>query len=77
MDKSRRLFDNRSKTFNISIDELLNNNVKNLLVEKVSNTEKLARLILKALKWLGAIFLVLLTIEIIVFIILAILKIIN
>lgn len=63
-----------SKTFNISIDELLNNDVKNILVEKVSNTEKLAGLVLKILKWLGTIFLVLLSIEILVFIVLIVLK---
>lgn len=66
-----------SKTFNISIDELLNNDVKNILVEKVSNTEKLAGLVLKILKWLGTIFLVLLSIEILVFIVILVLKIIN
>ena len=39
-----------SKEFNISIDELLNNDIQNVLVEKVSNTEKLAGLILKIIK---------------------------
>ncbi len=63
-----------SKTFNISIDELLNNDVKNILVEKVSNTEKLAGLVLKLIKWLGISFLVLLIIDIIAFIVFLIIR---
>lgn len=39
-----------SKELNVSIDELLDNDVKDVLVEKVSNTEKLSELILKILK---------------------------
>ena len=31
-----------SKALNVSIDELLNNDIKQVLVEKVNNTEKLA-----------------------------------
>ena len=38
-----------SKELNISIDELLNNDIKQVLVEKVSNTEKLAKIIIKIL----------------------------
>jgi transcriptional regulator with XRE-family HTH domain len=41
-----------SKELNISIDELLDNDVKSVVVEKVSNTEKLAGLIYKLLKGL-------------------------
>ena len=44
-----------SKVLNISIDELLDNDIQNVVVEKVSNTEKLAGLVLKVLKWLGII----------------------
>ncbi|MBQ6285070.1 MAG: helix-turn-helix transcriptional regulator [Bacilli bacterium] len=40
-----------SKELNVSIDELLDNDIQNILVEKVSNTEKLAGLILKIIKW--------------------------
>ena len=40
-----------SKELKVSIDELLNNDVKDVLVEKVSNTEKLAGLILNIIKW--------------------------
>ena len=39
-----------SKELNVSIDELLDNDIKNVLVEKVSNTEKLAGLTLKIIK---------------------------
>ena len=39
-----------SKELNISIDELLDNDTKSILIEKVSNTEKLAGLILKIIK---------------------------
>ena len=39
-----------SKIFNISLDELTDNDIKNILVEKTSNTEKLAGLILKLIK---------------------------
>ena len=41
-----------SKIFNVSLDELVNNDIKNVLVEKTSNTEKLAGLILKLLKFM-------------------------
>ena len=39
-----------SKEFNVSIDDLLDNDIQNILVDKVSNTEKLAGLILKLIK---------------------------
>ena len=39
-----------SKIFNVSLDELTDNDIKNILVEKTSNTEKLAGLILKLIK---------------------------
>lgn len=45
-----------SKTFNISIDELLDNDIKTILVEKVSNTEKLAEIVIKILKIAGIVF---------------------
>ena len=47
-----------SKALNVSIDELLNNDIKPVLVEKVSNTEKLAGLIIKILKIMGILFIV-------------------
>lgn len=47
-----------SKALNVSIDELLDNDVKNVLVEKVSNTEKLAGIIIKILKVAGIVFII-------------------
>ena len=41
-----------SKIFNISLDELVDNNIKEILVEKTSNTEKLAGIILKLMKFI-------------------------
>lgn len=42
-----------SKIFNISLDELANNDLNSVIIEKVSNTEKLAGLIIKILKIIG------------------------
>ena len=63
-----------SKIFNVSLDELVDNKVKDLLVEKISNTEKLAGMIIKILKFIGIVFLVIFVIDIIVFILFAALK---
>ena len=41
-----------SKIFNVSLDELTDNDIKAVLVEKTSNTEKLAGLILKLIKFM-------------------------
>ena len=41
-----------SKIFNVSLDELVGNDIKEILVEKTTNTEKLAGIILKLLKFL-------------------------
>lgn len=57
-----------SKIFQISIDELLDNPVTNILEEKVSNTEKLAGIIIKILKIFGVVFLILLVIDMIAFV---------
>ena len=43
-----------SKIFNISLDELTNNDINNILIEKVSNNERLAGIIIKILKVIGA-----------------------
>lgn len=66
-----------SKTLNVSIDELLENDVKGLLVEKVSNTEKLAGIIIKILKIIGIIFIVLLVIDLVTLILFNVVKINN
>ena len=42
-----------SKVLNVSIDDLLDNDIKEIIVEKVSNTEKLAGIIIKILKIMG------------------------
>ena len=55
-----------SKLFQISIDELLDNDTKDILVNKVSNTEKLAGIIIKILKVIGVLailYLVLLNLQ--------------
>lgn len=57
-----------SQTFKVSIDELLDNDVASVLVEKVSNTEKLAGMIIKILKGIGIFILVFLIIDILSFV---------
>ena len=47
-----------SKALNISIDELLENDVKGVLMEKVSNTEKLAGIVIKILKVIGVLIII-------------------
>lgn len=42
-----------SEVFSISLDELTDNNMDNILINKVSNTEKLAALTIKILKFIG------------------------
>lgn len=39
-----------SKIFHVTLDELTNNDVKDILVEKISNTEKMANTTIKVLK---------------------------
>lgn len=41
-----------SRIFKVSLDELADNDIKDVLVEKTSNTEKLAGLILKLIKFM-------------------------
>ncbi len=54
-----------SKALNVSIDELLDNEIKSVLEEKVSNTEKLAGIIIKILKAIGIVFVICLVIDVI------------
>ena len=63
-----------SRLFKISLDELTENDTTTLVMQKVSNTEKLAGLVLKVSKWLGVCFLVTLVIDIISFIIFMFIK---
>lgn len=57
-----------SKALNVSIDELLNNDIQSVLVEKVSNTEKLAGIIIMILKVLGILFLIYVVLIVIAFV---------
>ena len=63
-----------SKIFNISLDELVDNNIKEIIVEKVSNTELLAGIIIKILKAIGILFLVFLIIDIIALILFTVVR---
>ena len=63
-----------SRLFKISLDELTENDTTTLVMQKVSNTEKIAGLVLKVSKWLGVCFLVTLVIDIISFIIFMFIK---
>ena len=63
-----------SRLFKISLDELTENDMTTLVMQKVSNTEKLAGLVLKVSKWLGVCFLITLVIDIISFIIFMFIK---
>lgn len=60
-----------SSSLNISIDELLGNDINNILVGKISNTEKLAGIMIKILKFIGIAFIVLFIIDLIVLILYA------
>ena len=63
-----------SRLFKVSLDELTENDMTTLVMQKVSNTEKLAGLVLKVSKWLGVCFLITLVIDIISFIIFMFIK---
>lgn len=58
-----------SKIFNVSLDELVDNDIKNILIEKASNTEKLAELTLKVIKISSIIFAIIILVVILLFII--------
>ena len=47
-----------SKAFNVSVDEILDNDSKEFLMNKISNTEKLAGIIIKILKVIGIVIVV-------------------
>ena len=47
-----------SKAFNVSIDEILDNDSKEFLMNKISNTERLAGIIIKILKVIGFVIVV-------------------
>lgn len=54
-----------SQLFHISLDELVGNDIRDVIVEKVSNTEKLAGILIKILKFIGVLFVVFIIINII------------
>ena len=58
-----------SKTLKVSLDDLLDNDIQNIVVEKISNNEKLTKMAIKAAKFIGILFVILLVIDIISFII--------
>jgi len=47
-----------AKIFKVSLDELVNNDIKDILVDKISNTEKLAGMIIKILRVLGVLLII-------------------
>lgn len=57
-----------SKALSVSVDELLDNDIKGVLETRVSNTEKLAGIIIRILKVMGILFAVFVIIDIIAFI---------
>ena len=63
-----------SRLFKISLDELTENDMTTLVMQKVSNTEKLAGLVLKVSKWLGVCFLITLVIDILLLLYLCLLN---
>ncbi|MEF9892189.1 helix-turn-helix transcriptional regulator [Anaerorhabdus sp.] len=52
--------------FQISLDDLVDNDIKNIVVEKVSNTEKLAGIIIDTLKVIGIGFVILIILAIVI-----------
>lgn len=54
-----------SRIFCVSLDELVSNDIDNIIVEKISNTEKLAGIIIKILRVLGVAFIILFIIDIV------------
>ena len=63
-----------SKIFKISLDKLTDNDLNDIVIEKISNTEKLAGLILKVSKCIGICFLIMLVIDVVAFIIFTFIK---
>lgn len=57
-----------SKIFNISLDKLVNNDIQNMLIERVSNTERLAGITIKILRRIGIFFFIFLVIIVVLFI---------
>lgn len=58
-----------SKIFEVTLSELADNDVREIVVGKINSTEKLAGIIIKTLKFIGIIFILMLLIDLIVLII--------
>lgn len=58
-----------SEIFKVSLDELLDTDIRDTIIEKVSNTEKLTSMAVKIVKIIGIAFLIMLIIDIITMII--------
>lgn len=58
-----------AKLFSISLDHLTDNDIEDIMLEKISNTEKLSGLIIKILKFVGIILAIMFVIDLITFII--------
>lgn len=54
-----------AKTFHQSVDEILGHDTSDILVQKMSNTERLAGLIIKLIKGFGILFLIFVIIDVI------------
>ena len=63
-----------SKIFNVSLDEMVGNDISNVVVDKVSNTETLAGVTLNLLKYFGIFLGILFVIDIITLIIFLVFK---
>ena len=63
-----------SNVLKISIDDLLDNNIQNIISEKLVNTERLTEIAIRSVKFLGILFIILLIVDIISFVLLMILK---
>ena len=58
-----------SEIFQVSLDELLDTNIRDAVVEKVTNTEKMTNIVVKIIKVIGIAFFVMLIVDIITMII--------
>ena len=58
-----------SEIFKVSLDELLDTNIRDTVVEKVSNTEKMTSIGIKIIKVIGIAFFVMLIIDVITMIV--------
>lgn len=63
-----------AKIFNVTLDELVDNDISETLVSKISNTEKLAGIIINILKVLGILFIIFLVIDVVSLILFTVIK---